>query len=41
VAGSRFGESTVARALAADLHGVMICEDQWLAGLFDAEQTFE
>ena len=35
------GKTTAARALAADLHAVMICEDEWLAGLFDGAQTFE
>lgn len=35
------GKTTAARALAADLNAVMICEDEWLAGLFDGAQTFE
>jgi predicted kinase len=35
------GKTTAARALATELHAVMVCEDEWLAGLFDGAQTFE
>jgi predicted kinase len=35
------GKTTAARALAADMPAVMICEDEWLAGLFDGAQSLE
>ena len=33
------GKTTLARALARDLGGVLFCEDEWLAALFDPITT--
>ena len=35
------GKTTAARALAANFNAVMICEDEWLARLFDEALTLE